>query len=64
MTRSAPDARRQALIEAAVRALATHGAAGVSVRAIAKEAKVSPGLLTHYFAGIDEIMRQIGRAHV
>ncbi|WP_157216005.1 transcriptional regulator BetI [Flavisphingomonas formosensis] len=54
--RIAPDARRQALIEATVRALATHGAAGVSVRAIAKEANVSPGLLTHYFAGVDDLI--------
>jgi transcriptional repressor BetI len=56
VTRSAPDARRQALIEATVRALAIHGAAGVSVRAIAREADVSPGLLTHYFAGVDDLI--------
>lgn len=56
MRRIAPDARRRALIEAAVRALAAHGAAGISVRAIAREAKVSPGLLTHYFTGVDDLI--------
>jgi TetR/AcrR family transcriptional regulator, transcriptional repressor of bet genes len=52
-TREAPDARRQSLIEATARCLARHGAQGTSVRTICAEAGVSPGLLRHYFGGID-----------
>jgi len=33
--------------------LAREGAAGTSVRAVAQEAGVSPGLVGHYFGGID-----------
>lgn len=50
------DARRQSLIEAAGRVLAREGAAGVSVRTICAEAGVSPGLLRHYFSGIDALI--------
>ncbi len=53
-TREAPDDRRQSLIEACARSLARVGASGTSVRAICAEAGVSPGLLRHYFSGIDE----------
>jgi TetR/AcrR family transcriptional regulator, transcriptional repressor of bet genes len=53
-TREAPDDRRQSLVEATARCLARHGAQGVSVRIICAEAGVSPGLLRHYFDGIDD----------
>lgn len=36
--------------------LARAGAAGVSVRAIAVEAGVSPGLVSHYFTGIEALV--------
>ena len=36
--------------------LAVNGAAGASVRAIALEAGVSPGLVGHYFAGVDALV--------
>lgn len=36
--------------------LAREGAAGTSVRAIALEAGVSPGLVGHYFAGVDTLI--------
>lgn len=49
------DVRRQSLIDATARCLARHGAR-VSVRMICAEAGVSPGLLRHYFAGIDELV--------
>lgn len=52
-TRAEPDARRLSLIEACARVLAREGAAGTSVRAVAQEAGVSPGLVGHYFGGID-----------
>jgi len=55
-TRAEPDARRLSLIEATARVLASHGAAGVSVRTISAEAGVSPGLLSHYFDGIDALI--------
>lgn len=51
-----PDARRLGLIEACARVLARAGAAGVSVRAIAVEAGVSPGLVSHYFSGIEALV--------
>lgn len=54
--RSEPDARRAALIAATARVLAREGASGTSVRAIAVEAGVSPGLVGHYFAGIDALV--------
>jgi TetR/AcrR family transcriptional regulator, transcriptional repressor of bet genes len=53
-TREAPDERRQSLVEATARCLARHGAQGTTVRSICAEAGVSPGLLRHYFAGIDD----------
>ena len=54
--RLSPDARRAALITACAQVLATKGASGTSVRAICAEAGVSPGLLTHYFDGIDALI--------
>ncbi len=52
-TRAEPDVRRLSLIEACARVLARAGAAGTSVRAVAQEAGVSPGLVGHYFGSID-----------
>lgn len=54
--RSEPDIRRAALIAATARVLAREGTGGTSVRAIAVEAGVSPGLVGHYFAGIDALV--------
>lgn len=53
-----PDERRAALVEACIRTLARLGAHGVSVRTICAEAGVSPGLLRHYFAGIDALIAE------
>ncbi|WP_066812430.1 TetR family transcriptional regulator C-terminal domain-containing protein [Sphingomonas asaccharolytica] len=44
------------MIEATARVLARDGATGASVRPIAVEAGVSPGLINHYFAGIDALI--------
>lgn len=55
-TRESADARRAALIEAAAACLAEQGLAGTNVRAICQRAGVSPGLLRHYFAGIDDLV--------
>lgn len=54
--RAEPDARRLSLIEACARVLAKDGTGGASVRAIAVAAGVSPGLVGHYFAGIDALV--------
>lgn len=55
-TRAEPDARRLSLIEATARVLAREGASGASVRAIALEAGVSPGLVAHHFGGVDALI--------
>jgi TetR/AcrR family transcriptional regulator, transcriptional repressor of bet genes len=54
--RRAPAERRQALIDATAHSLAVHGAGGVSVRTIAAEAGVSPGLVTHHFEGVEPLI--------
>lgn len=61
-TRESADVRRDALIEACARILAKHGAQGTSVRVICTEAGVSPGLLRHYFDGIDALVAETYRA--
>lgn len=55
-TRESADARRGALIEATAAVLAEQGLAGTNVRAICARAGVSPGLLRHYFGGIDDLV--------
>lgn len=55
-TRESADTRREALIAACAGVLAKHGAQGASVRAICSEAGVSPGLLRHYFDGIEALI--------
>jgi AcrR family transcriptional regulator len=61
-TRESADTRREALIAACARCLAEHGAQGTSVRAICLEAGVSPGLLRHYFDGIDALIAETYKA--
>src|SRR3546814_16629975 len=61
-TRESADARRAGLIEATAACLAGHGLAGTNVRAICKRAGVSPGLLRHYFGGIDDLVAATYRA--
>ena len=60
-TRIDPDTRRHELIEACARSLAKHGGHGASVRVICAEAGVSPGLLRHYFDGIDALIAETYR---
>lgn len=55
-TRDQPDVRKRKLIAAAAQCLAELGHAGTSVRAVAARAGVSPGLVTHHFKGIDELI--------
>lgn len=55
-TRETADVRRQALVAAAELVLAREGVAGTSVRSICAKAGVSPGLLRHYFDGVDALI--------
>jgi TetR/AcrR family transcriptional repressor of bet genes len=52
------DTRRDALVRAALDSLAANGHEGASVRKIAAIAGVSPGLINHHFATIDELIAQ------
>jgi TetR/AcrR family transcriptional repressor of bet genes len=57
--RSATDDGMQArFVSAALACLAVHGHHGTTVRRIAAEAGVAPGLLTHYFTGKDALIAQ------
>ncbi|MBB4640668.1 transcriptional regulator BetI [Rhizorhapis suberifaciens] len=61
-SRETADVRRQAMIDATAACLAEKGAAGASVRAICMRAGVSPGLLRHYFEGVDALIAETYRA--
>lgn len=61
-TRESADSRRADLIAATASCLADHGVAGTTVRAICARAGVSPGLLRHYFTGIDDLIAATYRA--
>ncbi|WP_102159649.1 TetR/AcrR family transcriptional regulator [Zhihengliuella halotolerans] len=54
----AGDARRDALLQAAVRVVIREGATGASVRAIAEEASVSPGSVLYYYDGVDDLVNR------
>jgi AcrR family transcriptional regulator len=51
ITRALPEERHEDLIQATLRCLVTLGPVGTSVRAIAREADVSPSLITYHFGG-------------
>lgn len=61
-SREAADFRRQAMIDATATCLAEKGVSGASVRAICARAGVSPGLLRHYFPGVDALIAETYRA--
>jgi transcriptional repressor BetI len=60
------DLRRRELIDAAHRVFLTHGLDGLTTASICAEAGMSPGILSYYFRGKDEVMyamvRQNNRA--
>lgn len=60
-TRDLPEARRRQLIEATARCLARHGMEGTTVRVVAAEAGVSPGLVRHHFAGMHDLIAETYR---
>jgi AcrR family transcriptional regulator len=51
-------ARREQLTEAAQRAIAEHGAAGVRVEHVALQAGVSPNTVRYYFNDVEELLRE------
>jgi len=53
----APADKRKRILDAAVRVFAEHGYHGARVGDIAKDAGVAHGLLYHYFASKDEVLR-------
>jgi AcrR family transcriptional regulator len=53
--------RRAEVLEATWRVISAQGVEGATVREIAKEAKVSNGVLAHYFTNKDEIIVQAHR---
>ncbi|RAY14724.1 TetR/AcrR family transcriptional regulator [Actinomadura craniellae] len=55
---------REHLIATAERMLAEHGTAGLTVRAIAREAGVADGVLYNHFADKEELLAHALRAHV
>lgn len=55
-TRQTGQARKRAFVEATINCLAEHGYHGTSVRKIAAAAGVTPGLLTHYYSGKEELI--------
>jgi TetR/AcrR family transcriptional repressor of bet genes len=60
-TRQTADVRRHHLIDATIACLHKHGAGGLSVRNIAAEAGVSPGLVAHHFDGVEALIAETYR---
>lgn len=60
-TRDLPEARQRQLIEATARCLARYGPDGTTVRVVAGEAGVSPGLVRHHFDGMHDLIAQTYR---
>jgi AcrR family transcriptional regulator len=58
-SRIKPAARRQMLVEAATRCLSRGGISAFTVDQICKEAKVSRGLINHYFPNKDDLLVEI-----
>ena len=54
-----PEDIRAHLLDAALRAFATHGYEGASIREIASEAGVAPALLYHYFPGKEGLLQAL-----
>jgi AcrR family transcriptional regulator len=56
MKRMTPDARREAIVDAAVRVAVAKGLASTTVRDVAAEMGTSSGLIHHYFDSMDDVL--------
>ncbi|SPH24114.1 HTH-type transcriptional regulator BetI [Defluviimonas aquaemixtae] len=63
-TRDDPESRRAALISATLRLMAGAGPQAATVRAIADEAGVSPGMIRHHFDTKDDLVNAAYGAHM
>jgi DNA-binding transcriptional regulator YbjK len=50
------EARRKSVIDAALRVVGEKGLAGLTHRAVATEADITPGLTTYYFPSVDDLL--------
>lgn len=57
--REKPEVRRRQLVEAAIRCLGAGGMTGFTIDRICREAKVSRGLVNHYFGSKDALLVQV-----
>jgi AcrR family transcriptional regulator len=67
MTRKQPPSRgsaREAILEATLKIIASHGIDAVTHRRVAEEAGVSPGSTTHHFASREELLREAFRFYL
>ena len=62
--RESAEARREALIRAALELVAEHGVRGATVRAIAERADVTQGLIRHYFRSKEELITAAYEHHM
>lgn len=58
------EARRQMVLAAALRVVGTQGIGGVTHRAVAAEAGITPGLTTYYFPTVDALLESTLRTFV
>lgn len=62
--REGAESRRHALVNATLDLIAEQGVHGATVRAIAERAKVTQGLIRHYFSSKDELVQAAYLAHM
>ena len=58
------EARKAHIIDAALRVVGTRGISGVTHRAVASEATITPGLVTYYFPTLDPLLEATLRSYV
>ncbi|MBJ7330763.1 MAG: TetR family transcriptional regulator [Solirubrobacteraceae bacterium] len=58
------EARKARIIDAALRVVGSRGISGVTHRAVASEAGITPGLITYYFPTVDELLEGTLRSYV
>src|SRR5689334_15537807 len=57
-----PEQRRTEIVDTAGRLIATHGIRSLTLRSVADELSITTGLVSHYFASIDDLVTE-GFAH-